>query len=201
MTIPRPGITFSETMSGPFALEISDPNQLEQANSNSISHLSMHATIDIDDIDRFVSDPNHSGSLKGHIDFTPLGKNLPSTKGVFNLFAPVGSSKETRMIYELGFEANGKSYYLAGHKIVRDDPGFDLWSDTTTLYTTLYEGSDKTGKAIGAGILKLGMTDLMKLVSTMRATNTDSLGDKAAAVAKFGKFFMGELWQTYGIAK
>jgi len=29
---------------------------------------------------------------------------------------------------------------LVGHKQVRDDPGFDLWSDTSTLYTRLLAG-------------------------------------------------------------
>jgi hypothetical protein len=71
--------------------------------------------------------------------------------------------------------------------------------DTTTLYTTLHEEPDKSGTIIGAGILTLGVPDLAALLSTVRVTGTDSTAEKAATVAKFGKFFMGELWDSYGI--
>ncbi len=100
-------------------------------------------------------------------------------------------------MYELGFVHQGKEYYLAGYKDVHDDPGFDLWSDTTTLYTRLYEGKDKTGVVAGAGILKLGVSDLLSLLKSMQVTGADSGLDKMQAVGKFGRFFMGQLWDTY----
>ena len=58
------------------------------------------------------------------------------------------------MIYELAFERKGQDYYLAGRKEVQDDPGFDLWKDTTLL-TQLHRGVDKTGPVIGAGFVTL----------------------------------------------
>ena len=101
------------------------------------------------------------------------------------------------MIYELGFEHRGEQYYVAGRKTVRDDPGFDMLSDTTTLYTVLYRGADRSGDIAGAGVLKLGVRDLAKLVSTMRATNTATTAESAKTILKFGKFFLGELWDSY----
>lgn len=36
------------------------------------------------------------------------------------------------MSYSFGFTAaNGKKYFLAGHKNIKDDPGFDLVEDMT----------------------------------------------------------------------
>ncbi len=52
---------------------------------------------------------------------------------------------------ELGFAHDGKSYYLAGRKEVRNEPGFDLWKDTTTLFTRLHTGRDAAGPVIGGG--------------------------------------------------
>jgi hypothetical protein len=80
---------------------------------------------------------------------------------------------------------------------VRDDRGPDLLRDTTTLFTVLHRGSDKNGAIVGAGVLTLGVTQLAKLVSTMKATNTSSTGESVRTVLKFGKFFMGELWDSY----
>jgi len=90
-----------------------------------------------------------------------------------------------------------KHYYLAGKKNVHDDPGFDLWSDTTTLYTRLHEGPDPSGPVAGAGILRLGVDDLVDLVSTMRVPDAVSIQKKAEALSTFGSLFLGELWDTY----
>ena len=101
-------------------------------------------------------------------------------------------------MYELGFDLDGKSYYLAGHKEVQDDPGFDLWRDTTTLYARLHEGRDASGPIVGSGVLRLSPSELMRLMASLRATNVQSIVEQARTVAQFGRFFLGELWETYG---
>lgn len=197
MTTPRPGIRFRETMEGPFALDEIDPEAGRDAGKRTGSSLALHASIHIPDVDRFVDDPEHAGRINGTVDFTPFGQDLPTTGGRFNLFSPTGEPDLKRMVYEVGFRHDGEDYYLAGHKDVRDDPGFDLWTDTTTLFTRLHRGTDTGGPVVAAGVLSLGVTDLVKLVSTMHATDADGAGDKARALATFGRFFLGELWDTY----
>ena len=137
------------------------------------------------------------GAEGREVHVTGEGPHLPAADGVFNLFAPDDKPEQKLMVYELAFEHDGTPYYLAGRKEVHDDPGFDLWKDTTTLFTHLHQGRDKTGPIVGAGILTLGMTDLAKLVSTMRATDAATVGEKTQALTAFGKFFMGQLWDTY----
>ena len=191
------GITFRETMAGGFALSETDPQAGERKGKAAGTILSMHNTINIRDLSRFIADPNHAGSISAHIDFAPFGENIPAKSGIFNLFSPAERSNLKLMIYELAFEHAGREYYLAGKKEVRDDPGFDLWKDTTTLYVQLHEGTNKTGAVVGAGILSLGPPEVMRLVSTMRVTNAKSTRDQAQAMLDFGHFFMGELWDTY----
>jgi hypothetical protein len=158
----------------------------------------MHGTINIDDLQSFMSDAGHAGSITGAVDFEPLGTNLPSTKGVFNLFSPTDDPKMKYMVYELGFNgSDGKAYYMAGRKEVKDAPLTDMWKATTTLYTQLHQGTDKTGPVVGAGVLTLGVTDLLAMIPTMHATNTTTPAQAAETVAKFGKFFLGEIWDTY----
>lgn len=197
MTEATLGLSFNETMSGGFALGERDPATGAKKGKAAGNELALHASIAIRDLRGFVADPGHLGSLTGHIDFPPFGKNIPGKRGVFNLFSPTDQPKLKRMVYELGFEHDGKDYYLAGRKEVRDDPGLDMWADTTMLFTELHEGTDKSGPVVGAGILTLGIEELAGLVSTMRATNAKSIAEKAEALALFGHFFLGALWDGY----
>jgi cholesterol oxidase len=157
----------------------------------------LHAAIRIPDVARFEADPMHAGFIEGEVIFAPLGGSFPASGGRFNLFSPTDESRLKRMIYEVAFEADGEPYYLAGHKDVKDDPGFDAWSDTTTLYTRLHRGADANGAVVGAGVLRLGIDDLARLVSTLRATGADTPREKSAAIMAFGKFFLGSLWERY----
>lgn len=191
------GLTFDETMSGPFALDVQDPTEGQRHGRRAGTALTMHATVCIADLERFIVDPQHLGGLTGSLDFAPFGTGIPATSGVFNLFSPTTEPALKLMIYELGFAHQGQDYYLAGKKEVRDDPGFDLWSDTTTLFTRLHRGSDASGPVVGAGVLTLGVLDLVRLVSTLRATETDTAGEAMEAIYQFGKFFLGELWDSY----
>ncbi len=197
MNSSAPGISFRETMKGYFALDESDPEAGAAIGKTRDTELAMHASINIRDLAAFIADPEHRGEIVGSIDFPPLGYDMPASNGEFNLFSPAEEPDTKYMIYELSFEHGGLTYYLAGKKTVRDDPGFDLLSDTTTLHTVLHRGTDTSGDIIGAGILKLGVTELAKLVSTMKATNTSTTGESAKTILEFGRFFLGELWDTY----
>jgi predicted acylesterase/phospholipase RssA len=197
MNEPTLGITFRETMAGGFVLGETDPNLGSQKGKKSGSILTMHATITVQDLNRFILDPSHVGQINGSIDFPEFGENIPAKSGIFNLFSPSDQPKLKLMVYEMAFAHDGQDYYLAGKKEVRDDPIYDLWRDTTTLFTQLHQGCDKSGPVIGAGILTLGPIDLMKMVSTMHAINATSTAEGAKAILNFGKFFMGELWDSY----
>ncbi len=197
MTANTLGIQFKETMAGGFSLGTDEYRQGNSLGKQKGFELAMHAQVDIDDIDGFINDRHHAGHLSGSIDFTPFGNGITAHTGVFNLFFPKEQPDLKLMVYELGFEHDGQEYYLAGKKEVKDDPGFDLWSDTTTLLTQLHQGKNKNAPVVGAGILTLGVKDLLKLVSTVTVKNADSSTDKIATVGKFGRFFMGELWDSY----
>ena len=158
------GVCFRETMAGGFTLGIVEPC----AGARATTVLTMHATIHIADIKAFIADPQHRAGLTGHIDFPPFGLAIPAESGVFSLFMPSGELALTYMVYELGFRHGGKSYDLAGKKRVRLGGFWKLWGETTTLYSTLHEGIDSTGPVVGAGILRLGMIELVKMLTTAK---------------------------------
>jgi hypothetical protein len=192
-----PGVKFDEVMKGFFALDETDPRVGAERGKERGHSLAMHATVTVRDVDGFLADPERRGSLAGAIDFTPWGSGLAAGEGVFQLFAPAGDPKTKLMVYELPFEHGGARYYLAGKKEVRDDPGFDLWQDTTTLFTRLHRGDDASGEVVGAGVLTLNAADFAKVLSNLRVIDADGASDKAATLAKFGRFFAGNLWESY----
>lgn len=187
------GIAFRETMAGAFALDVTDP----QAGARCATKLAMHAAVEIDDVAAFVRDPRHEAKLTGTIEFGPWREPLKATRGRFALFAPSSEPALTYMVYELGFERAGKPYYLAGKKHVRIGNPLKLWRETTTLYTTLHEGFNARGPVVGAGVLQLGVSDLVRLLSTLEATRAPDLRAKLRAVGGFFRFFASELIRTY----
>lgn len=197
MSSPVLGLTFRETMSGGFSLGATDPEIGWRQGDAADTSLSMHATVSIDDLDRFLAEPTHAGALSGTLDYPPLGNGIAARRGVFNLFNPSGSPGLKLMVYELGFAHGGRSYYLAGRKEVRNEPGFDVWKDTTTLFTRLHEGNDASGAIVGAGKLSLGVTDLIRMLGTVDVTNATTTAQRVDALTRFSRFFLGELWDSY----
>jgi hypothetical protein len=184
-------------MEGGFAMGANDPEVGRRQAEKAGAELTMRATIRIEDLDAFLADPRHPGRITGTVSHPDLGQDLPASTGVFRLFSPTAGPKAKQMVYEFGFRAGGRPLYLAGRKEVRDDSGFDMLKDTTTLFTTLHLGSDARGPVIGAGILRLGLGDFGKLLTTIRATEARSPAEGAAAILRFGRFFAGELWDSY----
>lgn len=91
---------------------------------------------------------------------------------------------------------------LSGFKNVQDDVGFDIWKDTSTLYTNLYVGhipedKEASSEIKATGILRIEIADFAKQLTTFRS-NGATLTERAAAMAKFGKLFAGSLWDVYG---
>ncbi len=193
------GISFREVMSGGFALGETDPEAGRQKGQAVGSSLALHATVMIRDLDQFIDEPGHPGTLTGSIDCAAFGGTVEGTTGVFTLFSPSGQPGLRYMVYELGFQYAGKPYYLAGRKEVRDDSVLDMWKQTTTLYTLLHDGPDASGPIVGAGILSLGVADLTRMLGTVSTPGTTDAAQSAAAIAKFGRFFLGQLWDSYGV--
>jgi hypothetical protein len=63
--------------------------------------------------------------------------------GSFHLFSVDPATGIRQMIYTFRFIAgDGKKYFLHGVKWLKDDPGFDMVEDLTTLFATIYAGED-----------------------------------------------------------
>jgi cholesterol oxidase len=158
--------------------------------------LGFNLTIEIDDVARFVSDEKHEARAEGYIESADFGRARPVPEGLFNLFALVGDPPVKQMLYELPFaDANDNPFILRGHKIIKDDPGFDAWKDLTTLFTRIVDADPppgQEGQTIAYGILHISLRAFLEQLQTFYSS------DGASGVATFARFFFGSLADTYG---
>jgi cholesterol oxidase len=199
-TARPPSLSFTEEMKGFVDFEETDYDAAYRAGEAAERRLMFHLTITADDIDRFIADPNHEAKVAGWIECGALGGRQPVEGGHFNLFVDQNSdSRHKRMYYRLHFsDGAGHPLTLVGYKEVRDDPGFDVWSDTSTLYTRVLAGhvaaeEEPGAPVIGTGILHILKRDFARQLTTFRvrpAHRVDALG-------RFGALFAGALWETY----
>jgi cholesterol oxidase len=106
------------------------------------------------------------------------------------------------MLYRLWFrDGVGNPLTMTGYKLVENDAGFDLWKDTTTLFTRVLQGHvdadrEATAELVASGILRIRVQDFAKQMTTFRAGG-DGVGAKLGGLIKFGVIFVGQLAEVY----
>jgi cholesterol oxidase len=165
------------------------------------SSIMFRLTITTDDVYRFIEDRNHTADAQGWIDSDALGGRLQVEHGTFNLFVDEGpASREMR--YRLFFsDGVGRPLTLSGLKYIRAKRRTAVWSETSTLYAKLLtghipEGEEKPAALAGSGILRILPTDFAWELTTFRVHGPNASAD-LAALAAFGRFFVGQLWEVY----
>ena len=196
------GIQFTETMRGYFSAgALDDYEQAFDQGKQDDSTFEFTLTITSDDLDTLLEDPDHQARMVGTVTAPALSDHaLTATEGVFNLLTVDPDQANTRrMKYRMRMTSQeGRVYYFDGFKVIHDDPGFDMWADTTTLYITAYDGDSADSPVLGKGVLKIEPDDFRRQMTTMLVTNADSAKQRLEATTRFGRFFAGELWKTYG---
>jgi predicted acylesterase/phospholipase RssA len=196
-------IRFSEELKGFLVEGEQDPQRATVAPEPARQPARFHVTITIQGVHEFVTTPAAEATVAGWVDVPWLGGRREIRSGAFNLFVDQEDPTSKRMLYRLFFEsAQGCPATLSGYKTIVDHPGHDVWHDTTTLYTRIFDGHvtqrEESGAVVlGAGILTIHLVDFLRQLSTFRAEAPDELG-KASALSHFGTFFLGELWSVYG---
>lgn len=197
------GLKFDETMSGWIGLGAKEYVEGRVAGQQQNTPCHFDAKILIEDLDHFLQLGDHRARLEGTISFDPLGGTFPMEDGVFQLFSVDPGTGIRQMIYAFRFTArNGKKYYLRGQKWLKDDPGFDLVEDITTLFTTVYDGPDEHAPLYGSGQLYFALNDAPALINSMEVTGIKwwevwKLGKKAQGKIAFMDFAWGEIRKTY----
>jgi hypothetical protein len=194
-------VRFTEEMLGHVTFGETDFARGADPERDGSGALKFHLTIEVDDIARFDNDPTRQAGAVGYVQSDALGGRLPVERGIFNLFVDTAPGVK-RMLYRLWFrDGVGHPLTLSGYKLLQNDAGFDVWKDTTTLFTKVLkghveEGDDDTAEVVASGILRIRIQDFAKQLTTFRAGGP-SLGAKAGALVKFGVIFVSQLAEAY----
>jgi len=198
-------VRFTEEMLGHVTFGETDFNRGAAAERPGSSFFKFHLTIIVDDIHRFGSDPQRQAGAFGWIECDALGGRLPVEHGVFNLFVDTEPGVK-HMLYRLFFrDGVGHPLTMTGYKLVRDDAGFDVWRDTTTLFTRVLRGhveshQDASAELVASGVLRIRMRDFAKQLTTFRASGRGA-GAALGALVRFGWIFLGQLTEAYLFSK
>jgi cholesterol oxidase len=200
------GVTFTERMHG-YIADAADGDYEAAAKAGELigQRFAFTVTVLIDDVDAFIRDPRHPGTLTGTADAPHLSPEpLDISEGQFRLMRKDENAVETRRFeYNMLLTArDGRRFRFAGHKVVHNDrlPG-DLVRDTTTLFVSLVDGGSDGAPRGGRqryGILRIALTDFTKQIRTIQGVGGHSPVARAAAVAKFGALFAAQLFDIYG---
>jgi cholesterol oxidase len=195
----RTSLSFTEEMKGFYADGTNAPGPGEEAGRETGQSLRFRLTITVDDVERFLKEPEHTAQAEGWIDAAGCGGRRQVQRGWFNLFSPGGAPDRRLMRYRLHFtDGQNRPRTLSGWKDIRRHPATRVWPDTTTLYFRLLDGhipdgDDDHSPITGAGILHLGIDDFARQLTTFRTSGPHGAG----AMERFAGFFLGELWELY----
>lgn len=205
----RPTARFTEEMTGAISFGARTFSDGYDQGLASWTPCMFHLTISVDDVPAFIADPMHQARAVGWIRCESLSDDpIPVESGTFNLFAPGSTPGRVSMRYRLWLrDLADAPITLVGRKDVGDDPGFDVWSDTTILATALLDGhvEEPPGLLDGAelpdppnararGVLLVTAPSFARQMLTFRGT--------PGGTARFGLMFAGNLWRLYrGLAQ
>lgn len=185
------GVRFTEEMKGRVSFGETDFKRGYRGST----YLMFHLTIGTQDIESFVADPRHEADAAGWVGCEDLGGRRPVERGWFNLFVDTGEPGDKRMLYRLHFaDAVGHPLTLTGHKVIKHDKGFDLWPDTTTLYTRVLRGhvdpgGDDAAEIVASGVLRVQKLDFARQLTTFRGP--------PGALVRFNLLFADNLREVY----
>lgn len=189
------GLRFHEEMSGWISFDERSYNQAVNQGRRQGNKCSQELEIEIDDLDRFLEDPEHVARPSGVVVCEQLGGELSVQPGSsFNLFVDDGGRRHKRMLYRLLLsDGDDLQLTLSGFKDLEDDPNLDVWGDTSRLLVRVLRGHlevDPAGdsETIATGILYISRVGVLRMLASFRGEGE----------LRFTEFFVRELGVVYG---
>ena len=199
----RLGVRFTETMQGFYSGKVNaDFEAAASEGKKQDTKLQFTVTIISEDLEKMISTSGQQAKMLGTVEVPALSSHaLTATEGTFTLLNVDEENVGTRqMTYTMKLVSEeGNTYWLEGTKIIHDDPVFDAWAETTTLYIKLYTDGSADRRLIGKGILRITPGEFLRQLTTLQVTNAASATQRLEAEVRFGSFFIGSLWDVFGV--
>ena len=202
----RPGLRFTETMKGYFGKGTEDHAAASSKGEKEESTFEFTLTVAAADLAEMLRDREHRARLLGTVTAPELSPDpLTATHGEFRLFSRSDANGKLHdegrlwMHYRMRLTTRDDvQYFFEGHKRICDDPGLDLWADTTTLFFTVHEGRDAGGPVAGRGILRIHLLDFLRQMTTFKIIDARNVIASWWLSLRFNLFFARNLLSVFG---
>ncbi len=195
------GVRFTESLRGNISPAVDeDFRAAAHPDRPGVSELTFVITVLVENLEALLADPRHPMSVTGCVLAPALShKPLTVTRGTLNVLVEDPKRPEYKQLrYGLDLRAeSGEQFFLEGFKQLTDDPGIDFWEDTTTLFVTVKRGEGPGAAPAYKGVLRISVDDFARQCSTFRVTHALGVPEQLSAVGRFGKFFLGGLFELY----
>ena len=198
LRVARPGLRFSETMTGMITMGITDP--VEGYKNDAAIAMRLHATVTLPNLPAFIKDPNHKGQWHASGSIPVLGGDVIDTRnGDFGLFRrAIRAGKGVReMVYDTEFAVRGQRYKIRGRKYIEPSPPWRVWPATTTLYVELFPAAGGRDEPVAAGVLRLTLWAFIQQLRSMDVIGNFWFFDRWRHKLSFYRFFVSSLVNTY----
>jgi hypothetical protein len=201
-------VRWTESFGGTLAFDgVTDFNQALMPNARRDAEMTLD--VSMDDLDEWIRDRRYAGRAeRGTLTCAGLpGGKARINDGAFELFLPangeLSDALHLRMRYALNLELvdSGDPLTLHGFKLIENNPGFDAWYDSTTLFTRIYKGADVPVDADDSQLIAIGVLhiDLPRFVRQMISFSRTpgSLTQRTWAAARYQLWFLRRLTRAY----
>ena len=189
----RASLSFEEELRGYLGFDAHHPDEGREKGRREATNLEVRMRIEIDDVNRFLSDPRRTGAVSGAVRCDRLGGERPIVSGSYNIVFERRRAVRRHVVYVLRFESgDGVPHVLNGQKEIDEEADDDLLAKMTDLRTFLMEDrADPEVKA--AGIVGVRHLDFIEQLSTFRV-DAATKEERLAALERFGRVALGPLW-------
>ena len=221
-----PGLAFTETMAGHIsatACHHRPCGHAERIRDDYVngaawglaegSGCSFRLTVTTDNLHRMIDDPQHRSRITGSVLVSAIAAEpMPVREGTFRLLVANPDRAESwTMLYDMVLDGPQGPIHFHGFKTLEQRGKSDPWTDLTTLFVTLRHGADGAGDLIGRGVLKLGIDEFLRQLTTITVHDAGTLAGhvinliprarkaiETYFVAKYAGFFAMTVFRAYG---
>ncbi|HEX4384053.1 MAG TPA: patatin-like phospholipase family protein [Myxococcales bacterium] len=168
MKLSGPGISFRQRLEG---LLDGKPLRLE-------------ASVVIQDLERFLRDPNHAGVVNATLDLPGFGERILCMRG-----RVTAADAESALRYRLPFVHQGIDYLLegTGRKAAEGE------TDLGMIAVRLFRGTE----LLGVAEVRMSATALVEAIASMHAIHANSAAVAVETVTKFGRFLFARAFARH----
>jgi choline dehydrogenase-like flavoprotein len=188
------GVRFLEVMSGRVRGDVEAV--IHDAPGDEIGRLTYNLEVRIPSLRAFLEAPEHVAEIpQGDITWQPYVAKAQVTPGRCVMYRHDPATRKRKFFdFEYSFPS-GKGYDIdvEGHKFLRDDPGFDVIADMSTVHLTFRA----QGNIIARGVVTVHIEEAIRQIKSIEITGASSKEEAKRAEQAFFAWMNNELRDVY----